>query len=88
MFTENLALKKEAWQSSGLYNTLNGSIEYHFGADLAVDGLKQNLSWKGEHCAVSLGFSTTEWRVYLGGILSMHHIFILYKTENVVWGAV
>ena len=78
LFTENLALKKEAWQSNYYYDT----------ADLAVDGLKQNLIWDGGQCAWSLGGRIEEWRVDLGGILSIHHIFIQYATDKRVWGTV
>ena len=78
LFTENLALKKEAWQSNQLYDK----------ADLAVDGLKQNLSRHAGQCAWSLGGRIAEWRVDLGGILSIHHIFIQYATGNKVWGTV
>ena len=84
----NLALKKDAWQSTGGYYTVNGSIQHYLGPALAVDGLKENLSWKGGQCAASIGFPTSEWRVDLGGTLSMHHIFIQYMSTNVVRGAV
>lgn len=80
MLTENIALKKEAWQSSGLYRTLNGSFRYYLGADHAVDGLKENLTLEGEQCTMSVG-PTTEWRVDLDEILSIHHIFIQYVEE-------
>ena len=78
LFTENLALKKEAWQNNYNYDT----------ADRAVDGLKQNLSWNGGQCAWSLRGRIAEWRVDLGGILSIHHIFIQFNTNNRVWGTV
>ena len=78
LFTENLALKKGAWQSN--YNYIK--------AELAVDGLKQNLSVDGGQCAWSFGGRITEWRVDLGKILSIHHIFIQYATANKVWGTV
>nr|XP_022310311.1 uncharacterized protein LOC111115761 [Crassostrea virginica] len=74
---ENLALKKGAWQSN--YNYIK--------AELAVDGLKQNLSVDGGQCAWSFGGRITEWRVDLGKILSIHHIFIQYATANKVWDA-
>ena len=78
MLTENIALKKEAWQSSGAFRTVNGSFRYYLGADHAVDGLKENLTWGGEQCAMSLYGPTAEWRVDLDEILSIHHIFIQY----------
>ena len=80
LLTENIALNKEAWQSSGMYRTLNGSFRYYRGAVYAVDGLKENL--EGEQCAVSFIGPTAEWRVDLGGILSIHHIYIQYAVEN------
>nr|XP_022309673.1 scavenger receptor class F member 2-like [Crassostrea virginica] len=74
---ENLALKKEAWLSSGFDHT----------AEFAVDGLKQNLTWDGGQCAWSSYTWIAEWRVDLGGFLSIHHIFIQYGTDNRVWDA-
>ena len=52
----------------------------------AVDGFKQNLD--GVLCEMSMDLLTAEWCVDLGGILSIHHIFIQYVTGNGVWGAV
>ena len=81
LLTENIALNKEAWQSSGMYRALNGSHWYYLGAHHAVDGLKDNLTLGGEQCAVSFLGPTAEWRVDLDGILSIHHIFIQHAEK-------
>ena len=88
--TENLALKKKAWQNNPAVHIDVGSTRYYLGAGRAVDGLKQDLSWDGGHCVASLhGQTTVEWRVDLGDIFSIHHIVkIQYATGNVDWGSV
>ena len=81
-FTENLALHKQAWQSS--------TFESDTGADRAVDGQYTDLRWWAGQCAMSEGLNgrTAEWRVDLGGVKNIHHVFIQYATENRVWGNV
>ena len=79
-FTENLAFNKPAWQSS--------TYEYYTGADRAVDGQYTDLRWWAGQCAASYGVQTAEWRVDLGGIKNIHHVFVQYATENRVSGNV
>ena len=78
-FTENLALNKPTWQNSTLWSIT--------GADRAVDGQYTDLrGWAG-HCAASdLEQSTAEWRVDLGVVKNIHHVFLQYATDNTVWG--
>nr|XP_022306985.1 multiple epidermal growth factor-like domains protein 11 isoform X1 [Crassostrea virginica] len=78
---ENLALNKPTWQQ---YTYLGQ--ETAWGADKAVDGQFTNLSIAGGECAISAdGKSTAEWRVDLEAILSVHHIFIQYPTDDKPW---
>ncbi|XP_022303488.2 uncharacterized protein LOC111111042 [Crassostrea virginica] len=77
---ENLALNKPAWQSSTLLSDT--------GAERAVDGRYTHLYVFGGQCAASDGGlrKTAEWRVDLGGVKYIHHVFIQYATDNWVWG--
>ncbi|XP_078328041.1 uncharacterized protein LOC111110956 [Crassostrea virginica] len=76
---ENLALNQPAWQSS--------TYRSPTGAERAVDGRYTDLRYDEGQCAVSdLEHTTAEWRVDLGGVKYIHHVFIQYLTDNKEWG--
>ena len=61
----------------------------YYPGELAVDGRYTDLDVWGGKCAASDGYRTTaEWRVDLGGVKYIHHVFIQYATNNNVWGIV
>ena len=73
MCTENLALHQPAWQSSTHF--------YGYTADRAVDGMYIDLSAWGGQCASSdMEQTTAEWRVDLGGVKNIHHVFLQHAT--------
>ena len=76
---ENVALNRSAWQQDTSFN---------FMAYRAVDGKKASLSTYGGECVTSQFANTTEWRVDLGNVLSIHHILIQFATDNRVWGKI
>ena len=70
-----------AWQSTAAF--------IFTGAERAVDGRYTNLSQWGKQCAMSVrGETTAEWRVDLGEVKYIHHVFIQYMTKNKPWGIV
>ncbi|XP_078330301.1 uncharacterized protein LOC111113226 isoform X2 [Crassostrea virginica] len=82
---ENLALNKPAWQSS-TQGVKTGEKRVYYIGELAVDGRYTDLDEYGGECAASDGYRTTaEWRVDLGGVKYIHHVFIQYVTNNKVW---
>nr|XP_022289935.1 platelet endothelial aggregation receptor 1-like [Crassostrea virginica] len=73
---ENIALNKTAWQLDTLFNYTSAK---------AVDGRKDSLSIFGSDCVRSQYNYTAEWRVDLEAVVSIHHIFIQYATNNLPW---
>ena len=81
MCTENLALKKPTWQSS--------TAAPFTGAERAVDGRHNDPSLWSKQCAVSeVGHTTAEWWVDLGGVKSIHHVFIEHVMGKSVLGII
>ena len=76
---ENVALHKIAWQKYPLGDNQLSAL-------LAIDGRKANLSHWGGQCVASRYGRTSEWRVDLKGLYSIHHIVILYVQYQRVWG--
>ncbi|XP_062566844.1 multiple epidermal growth factor-like domains protein 10 [Saccostrea cucullata] len=81
---KNIALNKPSWQSKQ-YEYYPGDPRTH--ASNGVDGFKKDLSSTGGQCVISgNNLPTATWWVNLTSILSIHHITIYYRTENIKWG--
>ena len=73
----NLALRKSVWEDQAW----NGKENWR--ADKAVDGRYTDRSAAGGQCVISEYFKqTATWRVDLGGVVSISHIDIYYRTDN------
>ncbi|XP_078328204.1 uncharacterized protein LOC144623628 [Crassostrea virginica] len=84
---DNLAFEKSAWQKNPYRKRYpDGVYCVPWGADKAVDGNYIKLSANGDQCTISASNKlTAEWRVDLGKVLSINHIFIQYRTDNLIW---
>ena len=79
IFVDNIALNKQAREE---FPYLHPRVS----ASNAVDGRRTDLSGLGGQCSVSaVNKRTATWWVNLGSILSIHHIKIYYRTDNVAW---
>nr|XP_022310196.1 protein draper-like isoform X2 [Crassostrea virginica] len=75
---ENLALNKTVWEDRPW-----GDATVGWRGDKAVDGLYTNRSANGGQCVIpENGRRTATWRVDLGGVVSISHIDIYYRTGN------
>ncbi|XP_078328171.1 uncharacterized protein LOC111117395 [Crassostrea virginica] len=74
---ENLALGKHVWED----RPWEGAEDWRGGK--AVDGRYTDRSAHGGQCVVSENNErTATWRVDLGGVVSISHIDIYYRTDN------
>lgn len=72
---ENLALGGHTWQQH--------PFRRDFVSDNAVDGLYEDRSQFGHQCTLSDNYRyTAEWRVDLGSVVSISHVNIFYRTDN------
>ncbi|XP_062608098.1 cell death abnormality protein 1-like [Saccostrea cucullata] len=80
---DNVALRKLTWQQFPYTDRPLNNITM---AEKAVDGLYSDRSAFGGQCTISANKRfTATWRVDLGGVLSIHHIRIYYRTDNNPW---
>lgn len=77
IYTENLALHKPTWEQ---YPWPDKSRD--FGSEKAVDGMYDDRGTGGQCTISDDGKYTATWRVDLGGVVSISHIDIYYRTDN------
>lgn len=79
---ENIALNKQTEQLSPYI-----ADDDTFDASNAVDGLKSDLGGLNGQCVLSAeNKEIATWWVNLSSVMSIHHITIYYRTDNVKWG--
>lgn len=72
---ENLALGGHTWQQHPFSRSDSG--------ENAVNGLYDDRSQFGHQCTLSDNYRyTAEWRVDLGSVVSISHVNIFYRTDN------
>lgn len=82
---DNVALKKQTEQLYP-YTTITRPNDT-FDASNAVDGLKSDLHGLNGQCVLSADYrEMATWWVNLSTVMSIHHITIYYRTDNVNWG--
>ena len=75
---ENLALGKPVWEDQAWKYPKNWRGEN------AVDGRYTDRSVLGGECVMSENYArTATWRVDLKGVVSISHIDIYYRTDNI-----
>ena len=80
IFVDNIALNKPAKEEFPY-------VHPKVSASNAVDGRKTDLRGLGGQCSLSaVNITNATWWVNLTSILSIHHIKIYYRTDNVAWG--
>lgn len=73
----NLALQRPVWED----NPWEGTEDWR--ATKAVDGRYNDRSAAGGQCVISENFrKTATWRLDLGDVVSISHIYIYYRTDN------
>lgn len=78
MLIENMALGRPTWQQHPFCRGDCG-----VGGENAVDGLYSDRLPFSNQCTLSYNSQyTAEWRVDLGSVVSISHINIFYRTDN------
>nr|XP_022307316.1 multiple epidermal growth factor-like domains protein 10 isoform X2 [Crassostrea virginica]XP_022307317.1 multiple epidermal growth factor-like domains protein 10 isoform X2 [Crassostrea virginica] len=80
---DNMALHRPTYQQNQ-YKEISDHLTR---ASNGVDGLKSNLEFSGGQCVISADKQqTATWWVNLTSILSIHHVTVFFRTENIAWG--